>query len=182
MLAGKPNPAAAVRSGAVSLARLRAVERELPRFLLQAGGQREPPAPVAAPTPAGPKALAKLRAHPRQQSERLLGGECRAMFFSQGRSYVLQLYDFSVGGVALRAAPHEVVGLQVGKKLPGVQIELGSELSMTIDLEIRLMRRFHSAHQGEQVQIGCRFANLSAALQERLAGMVTAASGRRRPV
>jgi hypothetical protein len=178
MLAGKPNPAAAVRSGAVSLARLRAVERELPRFLLQAGGQREPPAP----TPAGPKALAKLRAHPRQQSERLLGGECRATFFSQGRSYVLQLYDFSVGGVALRAALHEVVGLQVGKKLPGVQIELGSELSMTIDLEIRLMRRFHSAHQGEQVQIGCRFANLSAALQERLAGMVTAASGRRRPV
>nr|WP_315249973.1 PilZ domain-containing protein [uncultured Duganella sp.] len=107
----------------------------------------------------------------RRSSARLetpLGVYYMASFVMNGRPYELQLYDFSAGGVGMRASPRDAVGLHVGRKLQRVRLELGPESVMIADLEVRLSRTFRSFLLGEQVQIGCRFINLSPAMEEEL--------------
>jgi c-di-GMP-binding flagellar brake protein YcgR len=111
----------------------------------------------------------------RRASARLetpLGVYYMASFVLNGKPYELQLYDFSAGGVGMRAAPRDAVGLHVGRKLQRVRLELGPDSVMIADLEIRLSRTFRSFLLGEQVQIGCQFANLSSAMQEELARLL----------
>ena len=107
----------------------------------------------------------------RRASARLetpLGVYYMASFVMNGKPYELQLYDFSAGGVGMRAAPRDAVGLHVGRKLQRVRLELGPDAVMIADLEVRLSRTFRSFLLGEQVQIGCQFINLSAAMEEEL--------------
>ena len=107
----------------------------------------------------------------RRASTRLetpLGIYYMASFVLNGKPYELQLYDFSTGGVGMRAAPRDCVGLHVGRKLQRVRLELGPDTVMIADLEVRLSRTFRSFLLGEQVQIGCQFTNLSPAMQDEL--------------
>ncbi len=107
----------------------------------------------------------------RRSSTRLetpLGIYYMASFVLNGKPYELQLYDFSAGGVGMRAPPRDTVGLHVGRKLQRVRLELGPDTVMIADLEVRLSRTFRSFLLGEQVQIGCQFINLSPAMQEEL--------------
>lgn len=107
----------------------------------------------------------------RRASARLetpLGVYYMASFVLNGKPYELQLYDFSAGGVGMRAAPRDAVGLHVGRKLQRVRLELGPDSVMIADLEVRLSRTFRSFLLGEQVQIGCQFINLSTAMQDEL--------------
>lgn len=103
-----------------------------------------------------------------QRLETPLGVYFLASFVLNGKPYELQLYDFSAGGVGMRAAPRDAVGLHVGRKLQRVRLELGPDAVMIADLEIRLSRTFRSFLLGEQVQIGCQFINLSPMMQEEL--------------
>jgi c-di-GMP-binding flagellar brake protein YcgR len=107
----------------------------------------------------------------RRASARLetpLGVYYMASFVLNGKPYELQLYDFSAGGVGMRAAPRDAVGLHVGRKLQRVRLELGPDSVMIADLEIRLARTFRSFLLGEQVQIGCQFINLSPMMKDEL--------------
>lgn len=107
----------------------------------------------------------------RRASTRLetpLGVYYMASFVLNGKPYELQLYDFSAGGVGMRASPRDAVGLHVGRKLQRVRLELGPDSVMIADLEIRLARTFRSFLLGEQVQIGCQFSNLSPTMEEEL--------------
>jgi c-di-GMP-binding flagellar brake protein YcgR len=111
----------------------------------------------------------------RRASTRLetpLGIYYMASFVLNGKPYELQLYDFSSGGVGMRAAPRDCVGLHVGRKLQRVRLELGPDSVMIADLEVRLSRTFRSFLLGEQVQIGCQFINLSPVMQEELARLL----------
>ncbi|MBV7535040.1 PilZ domain-containing protein [Duganella sp. sic0402] len=111
----------------------------------------------------------------RRASARLetpLGVYYMASFVLNGKPYELQLYDFSAGGVGMRAAPRDAVGLHVGRKLQRVRLELGPDSVMIADLEVRLSRTFRSFLLGEQVQIGCQFINLSPLMQDELARML----------
>jgi hypothetical protein len=107
----------------------------------------------------------------RRSSTRLetpLGIYYMASFVLNGKPYELQLYDFSAGGVGMRAPPRDTVGLHVGRKLQRVRLELGPDTVMIADLEVRLSRTFRSFLLGEQVQIGCQFINLSPAMEAEL--------------
>jgi c-di-GMP-binding flagellar brake protein YcgR len=107
----------------------------------------------------------------RRSSTRLetpLGVYHMASFVMNGKPYELQIYDFSSGGVGMRASPRDAVGLHVGRKLQRVRLELGPESVMIADLEIRLSRTFRSFLLGEQVQIGCQFINLSPMMEDEL--------------
>ena len=107
----------------------------------------------------------------RRESARMetpLGVYYIAAFVLEGRPYELQLYDFSAGGIGMRAHPRDTVGLYVGRKLSRVRLELGPTKVMIADLEIRLSRTFRSFLLGEQVQIGCRFLNLTDSMREEL--------------
>lgn len=102
-----------------------------------------------------------------------VGANYSASFGLSGRQYELPLYDFSQGGVGMRASPEQCFGLHVGKKLIGVRLELGPALVVTADLEVRLMRPFRTFLLGEQVQIGCSFVNISMQFQQTLERFLT---------
>jgi hypothetical protein len=116
-----------------------------------------------------------------QRQETPVGVNFSATFTSLGRAYELQLHDYSMGGVGLRATPEQARGLRVGKKLDGVRLELGPALVVTADLEIRLMRPFRTFLLGEQVQIGCRFLNISMQMEQTLGRLAGTDGFPRRP-
>lgn len=109
-----------------------------------------------------------------------VGVNYTASFGLQGRRYELPLYDFSQGGVGLRATPEQCFGLTVGKKLEGVRLELGPALVLIADLEVRLLRPFRTFLLGDQVQVGCSFASISMQMQETLERFVTSGAPERR--
>jgi c-di-GMP-binding flagellar brake protein YcgR len=97
-----------------------------------------------------------------------LGGSFGARFTIMGKVFELALYDFSLGGVGLRATPQQADELYVGKKLEAVELELGPSLTIQADLEVRLKRPFRTFLLGEQVQVGCRISNISMVMKQRL--------------
>jgi hypothetical protein len=80
----------------------------------------------------------------------------------------------------MRATPEQCFGLHVGKKLDGVRLELGPNLVIMADLEVRLMRPFRTFLLGEQVQIGCSFTGISMQMQQTLERFVTTGAVERR--
>jgi c-di-GMP-binding flagellar brake protein YcgR len=109
-----------------------------------------------------------------QRLETPVGVNYTAAFKILGAPYELPLYDFSIGGVGMRATPEQAFKLRVGKKLEDVRLELGPALVMVADLEIRLLRPFRTFLLGEQVQVGCSFSSISMQMQQNLEKLVTA--------
>ena len=108
-----------------------------------------------------------------------LGGSYGARFTTLGKVFELPLYDFSLGGVGLRATPAEAYELHIGKKLEGVQLDLGPSLTIQADLEVRLLRPFRTFLLGEQVQIGCRISKIEMVMRQRLERAVSAVQRKR---
>jgi c-di-GMP-binding flagellar brake protein YcgR len=191
----------------VVMARIRSVDPEHPFFVLELNeGEFIPPgeatfvawlrsakvqfkqtSPDWAAMPSEPTLVntefpAKCLVLNRRAAQRLetpLGVYYLASFVLNGKPYELQVYDFSAGGVGMRAAPRDAVGLHVGRKLQRVRLELGPDSVMIADLEVRLSRTFRSFLLGEQVQIGCQFTNLSPMMQEELARVLDQLNSRK---
>lgn len=190
------------------VARIESVDPELPHFMFDFTGASAPP-PGRATVVAAIGGSAKLQfdlesdftALPGQphlvpaefpdtclvlnrraqrRFETPVGGNYMAYFGLGGKQYELPLYDFSQGGVGMRAAPEQCFGLSVGKKLIGVRLELGTALTITADLEVRLLRPFRTFLLGEQVQIGCSFANISMQMRQTLERFMTSGQPERR--
>ena len=183
-------------SASVVMARIASVDPDHPHFVLELNeGEYLPPGEIVCvawlrsaklqfklsqpewPTLAGqptmipvefPEKCQVLNRRAATRLETPLGIYYLASFVLHGKPYELQIYDFSAGGVGLRASPRDAVGLHVGRKLQRVRLELGPESVLIADLEIRLSRTFRSFLLGEQVQIGCQFSNLSPVMQAEL--------------
>ena len=118
----------------------------------------------------------------RRAEERLdipLGMDYGARFSLFGRVFELPLYDFSRGGVGMRATPEQALELHVGKKLEDVELDLGPTLRITADLEVRLLRPFRTFLLGQQVQVGCRISNIAMQMRQSLERAVSKAQRRR---
>lgn len=102
-----------------------------------------------------------------------VGMDYGARFTLFGKVHEMPLYDFSRGGVGLRATPEQAYELHVGKKLEGVQLDLGPTLRITADLEVRLLRPFRTFLLGQQVQVGCRISNITMQMRQSLDRAVT---------
>lgn len=131
---------------------------------------------VELPLPASCLVLNR-RAEPRLDSP--VGVNFSARFSTLGRVYEIPLYDFSRGGVGLRATPEQAYELYVGKKLEGVELQLGNSLSIQADLEVRLLRPFRTFLLGQQVQVGCRISNISMQMRQSLERAVNTAQRRK---
>jgi hypothetical protein len=150
------------------------------RFQFDLGGDWAalPGAPTQVPAAFPPHGLV-LNRRATARLETPLAGSYTASFVLFGNPYELQLYDVATGGIGMRCAPRDATGLHVGRKLQRVRLELNDTV-VICDLEVRLSRRFRSFLLGEQMQIGCRFVNLSPLMQaavEKAIGKMTA--GRR---
>jgi c-di-GMP-binding flagellar brake protein YcgR len=97
-----------------------------------------------------------------------IGMDYGARFTMMGKVFEMPLYDYSRGGVGLRATPEQAYELYVGKKLEGVQLDLGPTLRITADLEVRLLRPFRTFLLGQQVQVGCRISNIAMQMRQHL--------------
>jgi len=117
------------------------------------------------------------RAEPRLESP--VGMNYGARFTMMGKVFEMPLYDFSRGGVGLRATPEQALELYVGKKLEGVLLEMGTTLVVTADLEVRLLRPFRTFLLGQQVQVGCRISNISMQMRQSLERAVDKVQKRR---
>lgn len=117
------------------------------------------------------------RAEPRLDTP--VGVNYNARFTMMGKVFEMPLYDFSRGGVGLRATPEQAFELYVGKKLEGVTLELGHSLALTADLEVRLLRPFRTFLLGQQVQVGCRISNITMQMRQSLDRAVTTVQRRR---
>jgi c-di-GMP-binding flagellar brake protein YcgR len=191
----------------VLMARIHSVDPEHPTFVIDFAGERPAPGPATLVASLGgnaklqfelsqdwrgqagqpnlvaadfPPACLVLNRRAAQRLETPVGVNYVATFKILGKAYELPLYDFSLGGVGLRATPEQAFGLRLGKKLDDVRLELGPALVVVADLEIRLLRPFKTFLLGEQVQIGCSFASISMQMQQNLESLVTTTSGRRR--
>lgn len=135
-------------------------ELDANRSIVPGGGQT-----VELPLPESCLVLNR-RAEARMESP--LGGSYGARFTYLGKVFELPLYDFSRGGVGLRATLEQSYELYIGQKLEGVELELGPSLAIMADLEVRLLRPFRTFLLGEQVQVGCRISNISMQMKQRL--------------
>jgi len=100
----------------------------------------------------------------RRASERVetpLGANFMASFELNGHHYELPIYDFSLGGIGLRCSKIEAKGLLKGRKIPEVVLELGPDIEIPTELEVRFTRGFRSFLLGEQLHIGCKFINMT---------------------
>lgn len=195
-------------AGEALLARIDSVDPELPHFVIDFSGSCMPPPgravfvatiggnaklqfelesnwepapgqPLMAPA-TFPEACLVLNRRSARRLETPVGVNYSATFTLNGKQVELPLYDFSQGGVGMRATPEQCFGLNVGKKLIGVRLELGPALVVMADLEIRLLRPFRTFLLGEQVQIGCSFAGISMQMQQSLERFVTTGLPERR--
>jgi c-di-GMP-binding flagellar brake protein YcgR len=114
-----------------------------------------------------------------QRLDTPLGVNFNARFTMMGRVFEMPLYDFSRGGVGLRATPEQAFELYVGKKLEGVALDLGPSLSLSADLEVRLLRPFRTFLLGQQVQVGCRISNITMQMKQSLERAVTTVKRRK---
>jgi len=117
------------------------------------------------------------RAEPRVETP--LGVNYSARFTLLGKVFELPLYDFSSGGIGMRAMPEQAFELYVGKKLEGVQLDLGPSLQVQADLEIRLLRPFRTFLLGQQVQVGCRITQIAMQMRQSLDRAVTTGQRKR---
>jgi c-di-GMP-binding flagellar brake protein YcgR len=148
------------------------------QFELDAGSTIVPDRPDLLQLPLPDACLVlNRRAEPRLESP--LGMNYGARFTMLGKVFELPLYDFSLGGVGLRATPEQALELYVGKKLDGVQLEMGSSLVVTADLEVRLLRPFRTFLLGQQVQVGCRISNITMQMRQTLDKAVNTTQKRR---
>ncbi|QJE01456.1 flagellar brake protein [Massilia forsythiae] len=117
------------------------------------------------------------RAEPRLETP--VGVNYSARFTTLGKVFELPLHDFSSGGVGMRATPEQAYELYVGRKLDGVQLDLGPSLRIVADLEVRLLRPFRTFLLGQQVQIGCRISQIAMQMRQGLDRAVTTVQKRR---
>lgn len=126
-----------------------------------------------------PVACLVLNRRAEQRLDTPIGVNYSATFSMMGKTFEMPLYDFSRGGVGLRATPEQAFELYVGKKLEGVRLELGHALAVTADLEVRLLRPFRTFLLGQQVQIGCRISNINMQMRLSLERAVSTAQRRK---
>jgi len=139
----------------------------------------QPDKPTLIPT-YFPKECLVLERRSSARLETPLGVYYTAAFVLDGRPYELQLYDFSLGGVGMRAPKREAMGLYVGRKLSRVRLELGANAFIVADLEVRLSRSFRSFLLGDQTQVGCQFVDLSPDMQNELTRLLDNLEAKRR--
>jgi c-di-GMP-binding flagellar brake protein YcgR len=204
---GEPISIYAGRAREPIMARIESVDPELPHFVLDLAGDATLPTEHALTIVASlgnnakmqfelpekwkiqtgnpqlvncefPEVCLVLNRRSEKRFESPVGGNYTASFMMMAQKRSLQLYDFSMHGVAMRAEPRHTMGLRVGKKLDAVRLDIGDEF-VVVDMIVRSVRRFRTFLLGEQVQIGCQFSNLTPQSEQKLQAIISSHDSRK---
>ena len=116
-----------------------------------------------------PEVCAILNRRATERLETPLGITCMASFsMSETVSHELPIYDISLGGVGLHCTKSTAKGLIKGRKLHEVEMEMGDEIIVVTEMEIRYTRPFRSFLLGEQLHLGCMFTKLTAEAESQI--------------
>jgi flagellar brake protein len=124
-----------------------------------------------------PETCAVLDRRASERVETPLGANFMASFVLNSHTYELPIYDLSLGGIGLRCSKLEAKGLLKGRKIPEVVLQLGEDIEIATELEVRFTRGFRSFLLGEQLHIGCMFINVAAQTAAQLAAQLPLISG-----
>lgn len=113
-----------------------------------------------------PRSIARLQRRRFLRIETPLGLPYSASLMLGGRMVEMGMDNLSLGGVALRASPREARLVYVGQRLPRVWLELGHDVVLQTELEVRSRRAWSSFLLGEQHLVGCCFTSLTEEARE----------------
>lgn len=113
-----------------------------------------------------PRCVARLQRRRFLRIETPLGLPYSASLMLGGRMVEMGMDNLSLGGVALRASPREARLVYVGQRLPRVWLELGHDVVLQTELEVRSRRAWSSFLLGEQHLVGCCFTLLTEEARE----------------
>jgi hypothetical protein len=113
-----------------------------------------------------PRSIARLQRRRFLRIETPLGLPYSASLMLGGRMVEMGMDNLSLGGVALRASPREARLVYVGQRLPRVWLELGRDVVLHTELEVRSRRAWSSFLLGEQHLVGCCFTSLTEEARE----------------
>lgn len=108
-----------------------------------------------------PETCAVLNRRASERVETPLGASFTASFEMNNSLHELPIYDVSLGGISLHCTKKDAKGLLKGRKLQGVQLDLGLENDFVVELEVRYTRTIRSFLLGEQLHVGCMFINMT---------------------
>jgi c-di-GMP-binding flagellar brake protein YcgR len=108
-----------------------------------------------------PETCAVLNRRTSERIETPLGASFMASYELNNSFHELPIFDFSLGGISLHCTKIAAKGLIKGRKLPEVQLDLGLENDLVVELEVRYTRPIRSFLLGEQLHLGCMFINLT---------------------
>lgn len=108
-----------------------------------------------------PRSIARLQRRRFLRIETPLGLPYSASLMLGGRMVEMGMDNLSLGGVALRASPREARLVYVGQRLSRVWLELGHDVVLQTELEVRSRRVWSSFLLGEQHLVGCCFTSLT---------------------
>ena len=120
-------------------------------------------APQSALVVACPLSLIKLQRRRFARFNTPVGQPFSAGFGIGRRAMTLTVEDLAMGGVGLRATPQEAAMLYINRNLSRVQLVLGQDVSLVVDMEICSRHAWHSYLLGKQFHVGCRFTGIGPA-------------------
>jgi c-di-GMP-binding flagellar brake protein YcgR len=98
----------------------------------------------------------------------------------EGAAFRFDIHDLSLGGIGLRTTDERVAALPMGAMLPDVEVNLGGNGTLSLDLELISLRAMDLPNGGRRFQLGMRFVSLPGSAENTLQRLITQLEMKRR--
>jgi c-di-GMP-binding flagellar brake protein YcgR len=97
-----------------------------------------------------------------------------------GDAFRFDIHDLSLGGIGLYTTDERVAALPMGAVLPNVEIDLGGNGTLSLDLELVSLRAKDLPNGVRRFQLGMRFVSLPGSAENTLQRLITQLEMKRR--
>jgi c-di-GMP-binding flagellar brake protein YcgR len=104
---------------------------------------------------------------------------CRGQL-PEGDAFRFDIHDLSLGGIGLHTTDERVAALPMGALLPNVEIDLGGNGTLSLDLELVSLRAKDLPNGVRRFQLGMRFVSLPGSAENTLQRLITQLEMKRR--
>jgi c-di-GMP-binding flagellar brake protein YcgR len=98
----------------------------------------------------------------------------------EGDAFRFDIHDLSLGGIGLHTADERVAALPMGATLSEVEVHLGGNGTLSLDLELVSLRARDLPNGVRRYQLGMRFASLPGSAENTLQRLITQLEMKRR--
>ncbi|MFD1558528.1 flagellar brake protein [Paraburkholderia silviterrae] len=105
---------------------------------------------------------------------------CRGALPSDGQRFQFEVHDLSLGGIGLRTTDERAANIEMGLKLPGVELDLRAHGVLRVDLALAVLRFIDLPSGERRYHLGFRFVTLPGAAENTLQRYITQLEMKRR--